>query len=245
MALPLATASPAFANTPPLITPPLISLSQTQKTAVILSSLDQVYPMGHYDKDMTYYLTQAGYKVTTLTNTAVTLDFLLNQLNNYSIIIWRTNTYTWKHIEYWYVGQLANSGVETTYASDFAQGWINDNAGILGVSLNFFTEHFTSGTLRNVKLMLLISSDSDAYAGTFVTAGAQAVVFCNAAISLGFGLMDDLTTQLVANLATGHDVYDSVYASVSPFAQNANMEDPLDASYAPPFWYQGDGTLII
>jgi hypothetical protein len=245
VALPLATASPAFAYNPPLITPPLISLGLSQKNAVILSSLDQVYPMGQYDKDMTYYLTHAGYKVTTLTNTAVTLDFLLTQLNNYSIIIWRTNTYTWKHIEYWFVGQLANSGVETQYASDFAQGWINGNAGILGISLNFFTEHFTSRMLSNVKLMILIASDSNAFAGTFVTAGAQSVIFCNAAVTFGFGLIDDLTTQLVANLATGHSVYDSVYAAVSPFAQNANLEDPLDGSYAPPFWYQGNGALII
>jgi hypothetical protein len=213
--------------------------------AVILSSLDQVYPMGQYNKDITHYLTQAGYQVTTLTDTEVTIDFLLTQLNNYSIVIWRTNTYTWKHVEYWYVGELATSGVETQYASDFAQGWINGNAGILGVSLGFFTEHFTSGMLNNVKLMILMSSDSDSFAGTFVNAGATTVIFCNGAIGLAFGEIDDLTNQVVAALTMGQTVYNAVYGAVSPSVQNANPDDPLDTSYTPPFWYVGDGTLTL
>jgi hypothetical protein len=244
VAVPIASVTPAFASTPPLITPPLVSQSSAKK-AVILSSLEQVYPMGQYATNINYYLTQAGYQVTTLTNTEVTIDFLLTQLNNYSLVIWRTNTYNWKHVEYWYVGQLSNSGVETQYASDFAQGWMNGNAGILGVSLGFFSEHFSSGMLNNVKLMLLISTDSDAFAGFFLNAGANTVIFANGAISLAFGQIDDLTNQVVAYLATGQNVYNAVYGAVSPFIQNANNEDPLDASYTPPFWYQGDGTLII
>ena len=242
VALPIAGVRQAFATNPPL-TPPL--RAQGQKKAIILSSLEQVFPMGQYAEDMTYYLTHSGYQVTMLTNTQVTVDFLLTQLNNYSIVIWRTNTYNWKHVEYWYVGQLANSGVEQEYATDFANGWMNANAGILGISLNFFSEHFTSPILSNVKLMILISTDSDSFAQIFLKAGATTVIFANGPVDLSFGQTDDLTDQVVASLSMGQSVYNAVYGVVSPFAQNSNPEDPLDSTYAPPFWYQGDGTLMI
>ena len=241
--VPIASISPVFASTPPSFAAALHS--QSQKTAVILSSLDQLAPMGQYDGMITYYLKHAGYQVTTLTNTQVTVDFLLTQLNNYNIVIWRTNTYTWKHVEYWYLGELANSGIETKYANEFAQGWVNGNAGIVGVSINFFSNHFTSGMLSNVKLMMLISTDSELFADFFLRAGAAAVIFCNGPIDLGFGEMDDLTAQVTASLAMGQSIYNAVYGVVSPFVQNANTEDPLDSSYSPPFWYQGDGTLTI
>ena len=239
--LPIASVNPVFAS--PSVAPPLHS--QSQKTAVILSSLEHVYPMGQYNAMITYYLEHAGYQVTTLTNTQVTIDFLLTQLNNYNIVIWRTNTYTWKHVEYWYVGQLANSGIETKYPNDFAQGWMNGNAGVVGVSLNFFSNHYTSGMLSNVKLMMLISTDSNAFASYFVTAGAAAVVICNGAVSLAFGEIDDLTNQVTASLSMGQNLYNAVYGAVSPYVQRTNPDDNLDSSYTPPFWYLGDGTLTI
>jgi hypothetical protein len=243
VAIPILSVSRAFAYSPPLITPPYSTSSQ--KTAVILSSLDQVYPMGEYEKNDAYYLSHAGYQVTFLTNKAVTVDFLLTQLNNYNIVIWRTNTYNWKHVEYWYVGEVASSGIQTKYANDFANGWINTNAGIVGVSLNFFTNHFTAHTLTNVKLLMLISSDSESFGEILYNAGANTVIFCNGPIALGFGLLDDVTTQVIASMSMGQNVYTAVYGAVSPFIQNSNPEDNLDSSYKPPFWYQGDGTLVI
>jgi hypothetical protein len=241
--IPIVSVGRAFASSPPLITPPL--LSNSQKTAVILSSLDKVYPMGLYEKDDAYYLSKAGYAVTFLTDTNVTVDFLLNQLNNYAIVIWRTNTYAWKHVEYWYVGELATSGLETTYANDFALGFMNGNAGIVGLSLNFFSEHFTAHTLNKVKLMVLISTDSVSIGEILYNAGANTVIFCNGAVQLSFGLLDDLTTQVIADMSTGQNVYTAVYGAVSPFVQNSNPEDNLDSNYTPPFWFDGDGTLII
>jgi len=241
--VPIASISPVFASSPPSVAPPLHAASQ--KKAVILSSLDQVYPMGQYDYMMTYYLKQAGYQVTTLTNTQVTVDFLLTQLNNYNIVIWRTNTYTWKHVEYWYVGELATPELETQYSNDFAQGFMNGNAGIVGINLNFFSNHFTSGMLSNVTLMMLISSDSESFAGFMITAGAVAVIFCSGPVDLQYGQMDDLANQVTASLATGQTIYNAVYNVVSPFIQNSNSEDQLDSGYTPPFWYQGDGTLTI
>jgi len=241
--LPVGNVRSVLGMTPPRISPPL--RAQGSKTAVILSSLEHTFPMGQYGADITYYLTHAGYQVTELSNTNVTVDFLLTQLNNYSIVIWRTNTYTWKHVEYWYVGQLATPAVEIQYASDFALGYMNGNAGILGVNLNFFSENFTSGRLSNVQLMILIATDSDSFAEFFLNAGAATVIFANGAIDLSFGQIDDLATQVVAGLYMGQNVYDAVYNVVSPFVQNTNPEDPLDSSYTPPFWYEGNGTLTI
>ncbi|HXX72651.1 MAG TPA: hypothetical protein VEI80_03080 [Candidatus Acidoferrales bacterium] len=243
VALTVAGVTPAFASNPPMTSPPLRATGL--KNAVILSSLEQVYPMGQYATDITYYLTHLGYQVTELTNQNVTVNFLLTQLNNYSIVIWRTNTYTWKHIEYWYVGQLDTPALEIQYANDFANGFMNGNAGILGINLNFFTEHFTSGMLNNVQLMVVLATDSDAFAQTLITAGAGTVIFANGQVDLSFGQNDDLMTQVIASLYMGQNVYNAVYGVVSPFIQNANTEDPLDTSYSPPFWYQGDGTLVI
>jgi hypothetical protein len=243
VAVPIASVNQVFASTSSLIAPPLHS--QTTKKAVILSSLDHVYPLGLYNYTMTYYLKQAGYQVTTLANTQVTIDFLLTQMNNYNIVIWFTNTYVWKHIEYWYVGEVANTGTETKYESDFASGAINGNAGILGVNLAFFREHFTPGLLNNVKLAMLVSSDSVSFGPLFITAGATSVVLCNGAIDLVFGEMSDMTNQILASLASGQSVYSAVYNLVSPNPQSQILEDPLDSNYTPPFWFLGDGTLVI
>ncbi len=235
--LPLSTVSPVFALAPPLF-------SQTQHKALILSSLNSILPLGYYGRVINYELGRAGYQVTTLTDGAVTLDVLLTQLNSYDIVIWRTNTYEYKHTTYWYVGQVVSSVAQHKYQNDFAQGWINGNAGILGVSLQFFSNHFTSGTLSNVKLFLLISSNSNSIAPFLINAKAKAVVFCNGVISLAFGLIDDLTGALLSYLAGGDTLYDSVYSLVSPFI-NMQPKDKLDTSYTPPFWFMGDSTLKI
>ncbi len=231
-----------------LITIPLVAVApvsaQSQHKAVILSSLESLFPMGFYGKMISYELAHAGYQVTFLSNTAVTIDFLLTQLNNYDVVIWRTQTYNWKHATYWYVGQKLNSATQGKYGADIAQGWINGNAGIVGVNTDFFSNHFSSGLLSNVKLIILLSSNSFAIAGYFSNAGSRAVVFCNGAISLSFGLIDDLTGMLLANLAAGHTLYDSVYNTLSPF-QNTQPRDPLDSTYTPPFWYLGDSTLTL
>lgn len=219
-------------------------VAQNHHKALILSSLEQLVPMGYYAKLVSYELARAGYQVTFIADTAVTLDFLLTQLNNYDVIIWRTNTYTWNHKTYWYVGEVVNSATQQKYGTDFAQDWVDGNAGILGVSADFFSNHFTSGSLGNVRLMLLISSNSNSFASFLISAGSRAVVFANGRISLTFGIIDDLTGALVAYLASGESVMDSVYNLVSPFA-NRQPRDPLDSSYSPPFWFFGDAALTI
>jgi hypothetical protein len=190
-------------------------------------------------------LQSVGYQVTVLTNANVTIDFLVSQLNNYNVIIWRTDAYTWMHREFWYVGQLANSAVQEEYASDLSNGWINGNAGIMGVSLDFINEHFPANSLSNVKLAILISTDSDVFGTSLNSAGVSAVVYCNGAVSLSFSLIDDLTAMLMSNLVQGQSVYNAVYNTVSPFVNPQQLEDPLDTNYTPPFWYTGDGTATI
>ncbi len=218
-------------------------LAQSQHKAVILSSLEGLAPMGFYGKLINNDLKQAGYQVTDLNGAAVTVDFMVTQLNNYDVILWRTNTYTFSHMTYWYVGQRINSATQQKYATDFAKGRINLNAGTLGVDLDFFSNHFPTGSLSNVKLILLISSNSFSIGQILINAKARAVVICMAQITLSFGTIDYLTGQLVSDLTHGDNLYDSVYNTVAPFANQPR--DSLDTTYSPPFWFLGDGTLTI
>ena len=220
-------------------------LPQSQRKAVILSSLEELSPMGAYRKIITADLEHAGYQVTFVNGSEVTIDFLLTQLNNYSVIIWRTNTFMFSPDgpAYWYVGEMINAVTQQKYASDFAQGWIIGNAGILGVDVDFFTNHYSPGSLSHVKVILLISSNSAPIGQALINANARSVVICNGAISLQFGTIDDLTGQLVSNLANGNDVYNSVYNTIDPYGNQPR--DPLDTVYTPPFWFLGDGTVTI
>ena len=218
--------------------------SQTQRKAVLISSLNKMIPMGYYAQLTIHYLKNSGYNVTYLTDNAVTVDFLLNHLNDYDVVIWRTNTFTWAHEEYWYVGEKTNAATEQKYASNFAAGWLNDRTGVIGFSTAFAANHFSATTLSHVKLIVLISSDGNALAPQFITGGVSSVIFCNGRISLQFGLLDDLTSQLTAYLSSGESVYNAVYDTVSPFS-NAQPRDPLDSSYPPPFWFVGNGALTL
>jgi hypothetical protein len=222
---------------------PHASLGQGQ--ALVLSSMNQTVPMGMYATNLMYYLKRVGYNVTYVTDGAVTVDFLLNHLNNYDLIFWRTNTFNWAHLNYWYVGEKINPVTEQKYASDFAAGWLNDRTGIFGISGDFVRAHFGPNTLTRVKLMVFISSYGNSVAPQFQTAGIQSVVFCNGQISLQFGLIDDLSVQLMSYLTAGENVYSAVYDTVSPFNQGQTPKDPIDTTYSPPFWYAGDGTLTI
>jgi hypothetical protein len=213
------------------------------RRAVILSSLEQVAPMGSYSSRLESELERAGYQVSFLADRAVTLDFLTTQLNNYDVVIWRTNLYSFNHVDYWYVGEVASSATQQKYATDFAQGWINGNNGILGVNVGFFQKHFSARSLANVKLMVLISSYSVWIASFLVNAGARAVIMCTDRITLSFGLIDDLTVGLFSYLAGGDAVLDSVFNIVA--FSDVTPRDPLDSAYVPPFWFSGDGMLTI
>jgi hypothetical protein len=216
-----------------------------QHKAIVISSLNALVPLGYYGKLMISNLNHAGYNVTYLADSAVTIDFLVNHLNDYDIVLWRTNTFNYVHTTYWYVGERVNDPTSQKYTYEFAQGWINGHAGILGVSLDFFNKHFPSGSLNHLKLLLFISSTGSALAPQFVTAGVSSVIYCNGFISLQFGLIDDLTNALISYLTAGQSVLTSVYNTVSPFNQGEQPKDPLDSTYSPPFWFVGNGALTI
>jgi small basic protein len=218
--------------------------AQKQRKAVILSSLDNLVPMGIYRTLITRQLERTGYNVTFFANNAVTIDFLLNQLSDYDLVLWRTNVYNINHVQYWFVGEAYSPAMEQKYASDIAAGWIDVNAGIVGVSIGFFSNHFASASLGNVRLAVLISSKSNEIAPMLIRAGVGAVVFCDGYITLMFGTIDSYTGLLMSKLVSGQTVLDAVFNTVSPFSRD-QPKDPLDSNYVPPFWFVGDSTLTI
>jgi hypothetical protein len=218
----------------------------THGSALILSSLNTIMPMGYYETYIASRLAYAGYSVTFLKDKIVTVNFLVNQLGSYNIVIWRTNTYIWNHVMYYYVGETVNGVTEQKYAADLSAGSLNANAGIFGVTPSFLSSHLKPSSLSHVNLMVLISSESNLMEPVMLGAGVSSVIFCNGYISLSFGLVDDLTSQLVSYLSSGMNVYNSVYNTVNPYNNQANLlRDPLDEAYSPPFWFGGSSTLTI
>ena len=217
--------------------------AQSQGKALILSSLEKYVPMGYADKVQSY-LMSAGYQVTFVQDTAVTLNLLTTQLNNYDVIIWRTNVYIWAHTTYWYVGELTNQATLQAYAADLKARRIDNTNGILGVSVDFFYTHFKAGSLGNVKLAVLVSSMSATIAQIVIRAGVKSVVYYWGSFSLSFNLIDYVTTLVLKYLANGNTVKESVQNTVSRFL-TLRLEDPLDSTYLPPIWYMGNSATTI
>ena len=235
--LPLAHAfAPAF----PGLTP-----APSTHNALIISSLDEFSPMRQQDvASFTNSLTQAGYAVTYLKDGAVTLNFLTTQLNNYEVIIWRTDAYEQAHTTYWYIGQQDSQGIEQAYTSDLASGSLDSSHGIVGAGVEFFSNHFTTNTLPNVKLMIIVSSMSAFIASSFLNSGVKAIIDFSGVINLQFNWVDYLTTIVVEYLADGLSVSDAIDATYSPFLTMI-LHDPLDTMYIPPVSYAGDSALKI
>jgi hypothetical protein len=232
-----------------LVTLPLsavvVSAIGNVRKALILSSLDKLAPMGYYGNYVKGSLTSAGYSVTVLNNGNVTLDFITTKLNNYNLIIWRTNTFSWNHATYWYVGERANPQTLNKYSKDFTSGAVDMHAGIIGVSLSFLQGRLAAASLQNVKLMVIISSTGDIVASAFTNAGVRSIIYCMGTITLQFGTIDDLTTELLSYLAKGQNVHDAVFNTIKPYTNDEPTDPELDQPYEPPFWFTGDGTLTI
>jgi len=225
--------------------PNVVVVVPNQKQALIISPLDAIIPFGSRGSTLDTILKNAGYNVTSLADGAVHIDFLLANLNNYSVVIWRTNTFAEGHVVYWYLGEHANSYLEQKYSTDFTEGLLNSHAGILGMSPEFIPHHFKAGSLNHVKLLIFLSSYGASIAPQFLTAGVSTVMFNNGVISLQTGLLDELTVSIIGNLLVGkQDVQSAVYNTLSPVNQG-QQPDPYDSTYAPPFWFIGDGTLTL
>ena len=216
------------------------------KQALVISPLDATIPFGSRGASLTKMLNDAGYNVTSLADGAVNVDFLINNLDNYSVIIWRTNTYAQGHDVYWYIGQHVNNEVQQKYAKEFASGLLNAHAGILGMSPNFIPHYFKAGSLSKVRLVIFIASFGASIAPELLQAGVNTVIFNNGVISLQSGLVDDLTMSIIANLLVNkQNVESAVYNTLSPVNQGQQPSDSYDTTYAPPFWYTGNGSLTL
>jgi len=235
------SAQPSF--TPPL-TPGLAS-TESHRGALILSPISSFDPWRPEDLALIRsYLAKAGYTVTYLENTAVTINVLTNQLNNYDIVIWRSQVYEHNHITYYYVGQMNDPTTQRSYASDFASGCLDYSSGILGASVDFFANHFNQVSLSNVKLFVLIASVSDSLSSIFLSAGASSIIEFTGVFSMQFAFADDIATGIFAYLAQGNSVANAVSLTVGPF-QNVVLEDPLDSANIPNVVYIGDSTVTI
>jgi hypothetical protein len=215
------------------------------KQALIISSLNSTMPMGDDANLAINYLKGMGYNTTYLTDGSITVGFVLHGLGNYSVVIWRTNTYISQHTVYWYIGQTVSGEAEQQYATDFNYGWLNAHAGVIGMTGEFIQNHFKAGTLKNIKLLIFVGSYGNSIVPSFLTAGVKTVIFCNGVISLQGGLIDDLTVSILDYMAKGQNVDNAVFNTVSPYAQYTQPQDEYDSTYAPPFWYNGDGTLTL
>jgi hypothetical protein len=217
--------------------------AQSRGRALIMSSLEQYIPMGRHSS-IQKYLESAGYSVTFLADSFVTLSVLTNQLDEYDIVVWRTNAYEWNHVTYWYVGVMDNQVIRETYSTDFQKGWVDYSDGILGVSMDFFLHHYDSWSLANIKLAILISSNSAFLGNAFLGAGVKAIVDYTEPISLSFSIIDYVSTMVVRYLSSGISVQDSVLNVLTVFL-TARHEDPLDPYYMPPLMWMGNGALTI
>jgi hypothetical protein len=175
----------------------------------------------------------------------VTLNLLVTQLNNYEVIIWRTNVYMWSHTTYWYVGEESNAATSKAYAADFAAGRVDDSNGILGISQDFFQSHFNSKSLSNVKLAFVIGTMSSSYAGSWVYAGAKAVIDCTDGVSLEFGNIDYYVGLMINYLAHGVSVQDTLYDVIVRWPLMNAPQDPLDSINIAPMWFTGNGTVTL
>jgi hypothetical protein len=212
---------------------------------LILSPIDELAPMRTYDLlTINGSLTRAGYTVTYVADTAVTLDLITTQLNNYELIIWRTNVYEHTHTIYYYIGQLDSAATAEAYASEFASGSLDYSHGFLGASIDFFSNHFGHNSLSNVKLVVLVSSMSSSIASIFLNAGVESVINFAGVFSLQFGIVDYLTGVILRFLSEGYNVADSVSNTMMPLL-NLRLRDPLDSLTVPSVVYTGDYTVTI
>jgi len=223
--------------------PPLGSMPispSNQPRALILSSTQNQYPMLYVDR-VTAELKEAGYNVTFLSSSTISLNlFTATQLDQYDIIIWRTDSYILGNTTYWYLGLQNNE----TFAGAIGIRSIAVSNGMLAVDANFFSNNFAPNSLTHVKLAILMSSMSMTIAQSLIAAGVKTTIDLYQALdpmSTPPSLLDWVTWSLVGYLTTGNDVRDSIYKTI----YNYEYVSSLDDSYLPPLQFLGNGNLQI
>ena len=223
--------------------PPLGSISTSpsnQPRALILSSTQSQSPMLYVDR-VTSELKNAGYNVTFLTSNTIGLNlFTATQLDQYDIVIWRTDTYILGNTTYWYLGDQYNE----SYAGTIGVRAIAVSNGMLAVSEKFFSNNFPPNSLTHIKLAILMSSMSITIAQTLIAAGVKTTIDLYQTIDWTIAppsLLDWVTWSLVGYLTTGNDVSDSIYKTI----YNYEYAGSLDDATLPPISFLGNGTLQI
>jgi hypothetical protein len=192
-----------------------------------------------YVDKVTLGLKEAGYNVTFLSSNTISLSlFTTTQLDQYDIIIWRTNTYVLGNTTYWYLGSQYNE----SYAGAIGVRTIAVSNGMLAVNQNFF--NFSPNSLAHVKLAILMSSMSITIAQALIAAGVKTTIDLYQTIDWTVAppsLLDWVTWSLVSFLTTGNDVKDSIYKTIYNYEYAGSIED----SSLPPISFLGNGNLQI
>jgi hypothetical protein len=223
--------------------PPLGSMPISpgnQPRTLILSSTQNQYPMLYADTVATE-LREAGYNVTFLSSSSITLGlFTPVQLDQYDIVIWRTDSYTVGNTTYWYVGEQGNE----TYAGTIGIRTVAILNGMVAVNSNFFSNNFGPNSLTHVKLAILMSSMSITIAQALIAAGVQTTIDLYQTIDWTVAppsMLDWVTWSLVGYLTTGNDVRDSIYKTIYNYEYGTYTE----SGYLPPLAFLGNGNLQI
>lgn len=219
---------------------PMPVAPRDQPRALILSSTEKQYPM-QYLGEVTADLTQAGYNVTFLSGGAITVRLVTTQLDQYDILIWRTDMYILGNTTYWYLGQQAN---QTTLAAEGGATQIRTfdaSNGILAVSADFFNNNYGPKSLANVKLAIIIASMSITIAQAFIAAGVKTTIDFYQYLEAPPSLFDWVTQSLVDYLVSGSTVSVSIAKTIYSFEYVGSLED----TYLPPISFLGDGNLQL
>lgn len=211
-----------------------------QPQALIISSIEKWSPMAHLD-DMQNALMNVGYQVTFMRDNNVTVSFLLSDLGNYDMVLWRTDSYTTiDHQTFWYIGEVSNATTLQAHAADRAAGLLDESNGIMGVTGDFFRVHLGQTFPNRLKLMIIESSMAEILASTFVNLGVRTVIETYGTIT-SFSSVDATVAQVISFLAHGLDVQTSIAELIAPFLgawDTQNVEFPQ-------IWYTGDPTLTL
>ena len=223
---------------PPAATAGSMPISpKIQLRALILSSTQSQYPMLYLDKVSTE-LKDAGYNVTFLSGSSITVSFITTQLDQYDILIWRTDMYVLGNTTYWYLGEQGN---QTSYSEAIGIGSINVANGMLAVSATFLSNTYAPNSLTHLKLAILDSSMSITIAQILIAAGVRTTIDFYQSITAPASLFDWVTWSLVGYLTTGSTVSDAIYKTI----YNYEYVSSLDDSYLPPISFLGNGNLQI
>jgi hypothetical protein len=211
-----------------------------QPRALIISSTQNQYPMLYADR-VTTELKEAGYNVTFLSSSTISLGlFTAAQLDQYDIIIWRTDSYVVGDTTYWYIGEQNNE----TYAGAIGIKTIAVSNGMLAVNANFFNNTFGPESLTHVKLAILMSSMSITIAQALIAAGVKTTIDLYQTIDWTVAppsMLDWVTWSLVGYLTTGSDVSDSIYKTIYNYEYGTYTQ----SGYLPPLAFLGNGNLQI